>query len=112
MEKRYTSKVSRELTNRLYKAGMQLKVNVNYDLNKYTNMIERKLDIEPPSYAKLFDWLADKGAWLIIERHPSSGKYCPVHMDEVIWFDTFQEAADEYVNRLLNRWEENEAKKD
>ena len=111
MEKLYTSKVCRELTERLYKAGMPLRVNVDYDLNKYTNMIERKVDIDPPSYAKLLDWLSEKGVWLIVEKHPSSGKYCPVHMDEIIWFDTFQEAVEEYVNRLLNRWE-NETEKD
>lgn len=30
IEKKYTSKVGRELTERLYKAGMPLWVNVNY----------------------------------------------------------------------------------
>lgn len=61
MEKRYTAKVPASLTQRLYEVGMPLKVNTDYEVNKFTNKVDKKLDIEPPSYAKTFDWLASKG---------------------------------------------------
>ena len=61
MEKRYTAKVPASLTQRLYEVGMPLKVNTDYEVNKFTNKVDKKIDIEPPSYAKTFDWLASKG---------------------------------------------------
>lgn len=97
MEKRYTSKVSRELTNRLYKAGMPLKVNVNYDVNKYTNMIERKLDIEPPSYAKTLDWLASKNLIVHVYSFPcwhnGANRCCTTEFDVTIHDEIAHEVA-------------------
>ena len=121
MEKRYTDKVSRELTNRLYKAGMQLKVNVNYDLNKYTNMIERKLDIEPPSYAKTIDWFMSVGLLIHIYSFPCwRGEECSTEFDVTIHdgkkhevmphskdasYKTWHEAADYGINKALEVYE-------
>ena len=85
MEKRYTSKVGRELTERLYKAGMQLRVNTNFEINKFTNMVEKKLDIEPPSYAKTLDWLASKGMTVHVYSYPcwhnGANRYCTTEYD-------------------------------
>ena len=36
-------------------------MNTDYEVNKFTNKVDKKLDIEPPSYAKTLDWLASKG---------------------------------------------------
>ena len=122
MEKRYTDKVSRKLTERLYKAGMQLKVNVDYDLNKYTNMIERKLDIEPPSYAKTIDWFMSVGLLIHIYSFPCwRGEECSTEFDVTIHdekthevahpdptkdsFKTWQEAADYGINNALEVYE-------
>lgn len=125
MEKRYTSKVGKELTERLYKAGMPLKVNVNYDLNKYTNMIERKLDIEPPSYAKTIDWFASVGLWIQIYSFPcwhrGENEYCTTEFDVTIHdekthevthpdptmnsFESWKEAADYGINNALEVYE-------
>lgn len=73
MEKRYTAKVPASLTQRLYDIGMPIKVNTEYEVNKFTNKVDKKLDIEPPSYAKTLDWLASKG--FIVTVYPTSSLY-------------------------------------
>lgn len=75
MEKRYTAKVPASLTQRLYEAGMPLKVNTDYEVNKFTNKVDKKLDIEPPSYAKTLDWLASKSLSINIYPFP-----CVLHI--------------------------------
>lgn len=70
MEKRYTAKVPASLTQRLYEAGMPLKVNTEYEVNKFTNKVDKKLDIEPPSYAKTLDWLASNGIFVSVYPYP------------------------------------------
>ena len=70
MEKRYTAKVPASLAKRLYEAGMPLKVNTDYEVNKFTNKVDKKLDIEPPSYAKTLDWLASNGIFVSVYPYP------------------------------------------
>lgn len=70
MEKRYTAKVNASLTQRLYEIGMPLKVNTEYEVNKFTNKVDKKLDIEPPSYAKTLDWLASNGIFVSVYPYP------------------------------------------
>lgn len=70
MEKRYTAKVPASLTQRLYEMGMPIKVNTEYEVNKFTNKVDKKLDIEPPSYAKTLDWLASNGIFVSVYPYP------------------------------------------
>lgn len=70
MEKRYTAKVPASLTQRLYDIGMPIKVNTEYEVNKFTNKVDKKLDIEPPSYAKTLDWLASKNLIVHVYSFP------------------------------------------
>lgn len=70
MEKRYTAKVPASLAQRLYEAGMPLKVNTEYEVNKFTNKVDKKLDIEPPSYAKTMDWFASNGIFVSVYPYP------------------------------------------
>lgn len=70
MEKRYTAKVPASLAKRLYEGGMPLKVNTDYEVNKFTNKVDKKLDIEPPSYAKTLDWLASNGIFVSVYPYP------------------------------------------
>lgn len=70
MEKRYTAKVPASLAKRLYEVGVPLKVNTEYEVNKFTNKVDKKLDIEPPSYAKTLDWLASNGIFVSVYPYP------------------------------------------
>lgn len=110
MEKLYTSKVGKELTERLYKAGMPLKVNVDYDLNKYTNMIERKLDIEPPSYAKTIDWFMSIGLMIHIYSFPcwhrGENEYCSTEFDITIHDEKKHEVMPPSKDASFQTWHE------
>lgn len=118
MEKRYTAKVNASLTQRLYEAGMPLKVNTDYEVNKFTNKVDKKLDIEPPSYAKTLDWLASKNLIVHVYSYPfwSGGNYTTefdvtIH-DEIAHevtspepmpnsFETWHEAADYGIEKAI-----------
>ena len=91
MEKRYTAKVPASLTQRLYDIGMPIKVNTEYEVNKFTNKVDKKLDIEPPSYAKTLDWLASKSLSINIYPFP-----CVLHKRKT------EESTTEYEIRIYN----------
>lgn len=118
MEKRYTAKVPASIAQRLYEAGMPLKVNTEYEVNKFTNKVDKKLDIEPPSYAKTLDWFASKGIFASVYPYPvfdgkdtfsewdarilkegDSDSYYPDPMHEPV--STWQEAAEYGINKAL-----------
>lgn len=118
MEKRYTAKVPASLTQRLYETGMPLKVNTDYEVNKFTNKVDKKLDIEPPSYAKTLDWLASNGIFVSVYPYPvfdgkdtfsewdarilkegDSDSYYPDPMHESV--STWHEAADYGIEKAL-----------
>ena len=119
MEKRYTAKVPASLTQRLYEAGMPLKVNTDYEVNKFTNKVDKKLDIEPPSYAKTLDWLASKNLIVHVYSFPCwhIGGDCTTEFDITIHneiahdivapdsiqetFKTWQEAADYGIEKAI-----------
>lgn len=88
MEKRYTAKVSASLAQRLYEAGMPLRVNTEYEVNKFTNKVDKKLDIEPPSYAKTLDWLASKNMIVHVYSFPcwhrGESEHCTTEFDVTI----------------------------
>lgn len=120
MEKRYTAKVPASLAKRLYEAGMPLKVNTDYEVNKFTNKVDKKLDIEPPSYAKTLDWLASKNLIVHVYSFPcwhrGANEHCTTEFDVTIHdekkhevlppsmnvsFKTWQEAADYGIDKAL-----------
>ena len=122
MEKRYTAKVPASLTQRLYEVGMPLKVNTDYEVNKFTNKVDKKLDIEPPSYAKTLDWFASKNLIVNIYSfscwHNVADRYCTTEFnvtihDEIahkvvppdpmeISFKTWQEASDYGIEKAID----------
>lgn len=111
MEKRYTAKVPASLTQRLYEAGMPLKVNTDYEVNKFTNKVDKKLDIEPPSYAKTLDWLASKG--FIISVYPFSRwnhgvqDFCSPNYDVRIYHEkTREEIFPPLMDDIFYSWQE------
>ena len=97
MEKRYTAKVPASLAKRLYEAGMPLKVNTDYEVNKFTNKVDKKLDIEPPSYAKTLDWLASKNLIVHVYSFPcwqnGANRYCITEFDVTIHDEIAHEVA-------------------
>ena len=118
MEKRYTAKVPASLAKRLYEVGMPLKVNTDYEVNKFTNKVDKKLDIEPPSYAKTLDWLASNGIFVSVYPYPvfdgkdtfsewdarilkegDSDSYYPDPMHDS--FKTWHEAADYGIEKAI-----------
>lgn len=116
MEKRYTAKVPASLTQRLYDIGMPIKVNTEYEVNKFTNKVDKKLDIEPPSYAKTLDWLASKNLIIHVYSFPCwrgedvttefnitihSEKTHNVNPSPMYDFLTWQEAADYGIEKAL-----------
>ena len=116
MEKRYTAKVPASLTQRLYEAGMPLKVNTDYEVNKFTNKVDKKLDIEPPSYAKTLDWLASKNLIVHVYSFPCwRGEYVTTKFNITIYNEkthnanpsptydylTWQEAADYGIEKAI-----------
>lgn len=111
MEKRYTAKVPASLTQRLYEAGMPLKVNTDYEVNRYTNKVDKKLDIEPPSYAKTLDWFASKG--IIISVYPFSRwhhgeqDFCSPNYDVRIYYEnTNEEIFPPLTDDIFYSWHE------
>ena len=118
MEKRYTAKVPAFLTQQLYEAGMPLKVNTEYEVNKFTNKVDKKLDIEPPSYAKTLDWLASKNLIVHVYSYPCwRDEDCSTEFDVTIHdevahevelldpmgssYKTWQEAADYGIEKAI-----------
>ena len=91
MEKRYTAKVPASLTQRLYEAGMPLKVNSELEPDQFTGKVKKKTIIEPPSYGKALDWLASKS--LNINVYPF---HCVLHKRES------EESTTEYDIRIYN----------
>lgn len=99
---------------------MPLKVNTDYEVNKFTNKVDKKLDIEPPSYAKTLDWLASKNLIVHVYSYPcwhrGENEYCTTEFDVTIHdekkhevlppsmnvsFKTWQEAADYGIDKTL-----------
>lgn len=70
MEKRYTAKVPASLAQRLYEAGMLLRVNSELEPDQFTGKVKKKTIIEPPSYAKTLDWLASKNLIVHVYSFP------------------------------------------
>jgi len=91
MEKRYTAKVPASLTQRLYEAGMPLKVNSELEPDQFTGKVKKKTIVEPPSYGKTLDWLASKS--LSINVYPF---HCVLHKRES------EESTTEYDIRIYN----------
>lgn len=58
MEKRYTLRVSSDMAKELYDIGAPLRVKAECELNPFSGRVERKTDIDPPTYAYVFDWLS------------------------------------------------------
>lgn len=110
MEKRYTAKVPASLTQRLYEAGMPLKVNTDYEVNKFTNKVDKKLDIEPPSYAKTLDWLASKNLIVHVYSFPcwnrGENEYCTTEFDMTIHDEKKHEVLPSSMNVSFKTWQE------
>ena len=108
MEKRYTAKVPASLAKRLYEAGMPLKVNTEYEVNKFTNKVDKKLDIEPPSYAKTLDWLASKNLIIHVYSFPCwhVGGNCTTEFDVTIHNEVEREVASpDSMNDSFVKWD-------
>lgn len=88
MEKRYTAKVPASLAQRLYEAGMPLKVNSELEPDQFTGKVKKTTIIEPPSYAKTLDWLASKALIVHVYSFPCwqnrANGYCTTEFDFTI----------------------------
>lgn len=131
MEKRYTAKVPASIAQRLYEAGMPLKVTTEMEPDPYTGKVKKIVNIEPPSYAKTLDWLASKSLSIIVYSFPychcGENEYCTTEFDVTIHdeiareiaspdpmhnsFKTWHEAADYGIDKALEMLD-NEAKED
>lgn len=132
MEKRYTAKVPESLAQRLYEAGMPLKVTTEMEPDPYTGKVKKMVNIEPPSYAKTLDWLASKNLIVHIYSFPcwhrGENEHCTTEFDVTVHdeitreiaspdsmhnsFKTWQEAAVFGIENALEMLTDNETKED
>lgn len=96
MEKRYTAKVPASLTQRLYDAGMPLKVTTEMEPDPYTGKVKKIVNVEPPSYAKTLDWLMNCGVEIIVP---------PLSVNRLDWFMDI----DNSIGIALSELERNDA---
>ena len=126
MEKRYTAKVPASLAQRLYEAGMPLKVNSELEPDQFTGKVKKKTIVEPPSYGKTLDWLASKNIIVHVYSFPCrrgedvttefnitihSEKTHNVNPSPMCDFLSWREAADYGIDKALEMLD-NEAKED
>lgn len=97
MEKRYTAKVPTSLAQRLYEAGMPLKVTTEMEPDPYTGKVKKIVNIEPPSYGKTLDWLASKNLIVHVYSFPcwhrGENEYCTTEFDVTIHDEIAHEVA-------------------